>query len=324
MTIALPNNELAIRNGRAQTPVARTDAVAQLAQWAESARAAHSIAIDLVETSFVPQQFRGKAGEATAAILAGAEVGLSPMAALRAFDIIQGTAAPRALTLRAVVQSQGHEVRVVESTETRAIVEGRRRGEQNWQRSTWTLDRAQKLGLLGKDNWKKQPGAMLVARATSEVCRWIGSDAIAGIAYSAEELTDDPGVTVAYPEPQPAAAPAARTRTMRRQPVKTAPPPAPEPELDEPEPVSGPPAEHDGDRMTKPQRGRMLALFNEVDIQDRDARLRYTVEAIGRPVESSNELTKDEASTVIDALESWAAASQPPVEEPGFDGDGAQ
>jgi hypothetical protein len=317
MTIAVPGHELALNNGRAQPP-ARTDTIAQLTQWAESAHAAHSIATSLVETSFVPQQFRGKANEATAAILAGAEVGLSPMAALRAFDIIQGTAAPRALTLRAVVQSQGHEVRVVEATETRAIVEGRRRGERDWQRSTWTLDRAQKLALLGKDNWKKQPGAMLVARATSEVCRWIGSDAIAGIAYSSEELYDDGPVEATTPAPAPA-----RTRTMRRTPPKTAPPPAPEPDLDEPPtPAAVDEPEPDGEQMvTQAQQRKMHALFREVgiDSSDREGRLRYVTETIGRQVDTSSDLTKAEASTVIDALESWAEATRPPTDEPDFD-----
>ena len=39
-------------------------------------------------------------------------------------------------------------------------------------------------------NWKKQPGAMLVARATSEACRLVAADAILGIGYSSEEIAD--------------------------------------------------------------------------------------------------------------------------------------
>lgn len=303
----------------------RTDTIARLAEWAQAAQAAHSMAVNLVETSFVPQHFRGKAAEATAAILAGAELGFDPMASLRAFSIIQGTATANALTLRAVVQSKGHDVRVVESTETRAIVEGKRRGDHNWQRSTWTLDRAQKMGLTGKDNWKKQPGAMLVARATSEVCRWIGSDAIAGIPYSTEEVADGADPSMPY-EPQPEAVPAAaKTRTVRRAPVKAATPPAAEPDFDdepaavaEAEPVSAPPAGPEG--MTKPQQSKMHALFKQVDISDREDRMRYVNEVLadtwpGRQVASSSELSKDEAGKVIDALEAFAAQEQPPAED---------
>jgi hypothetical protein len=203
-------------------------AVALLAEWASSADAAYRLAQKLVTTSFVPQPFRGKPDEAAAAILAGAEVGLQPMAALRSFDIIQGIAAPRANTLRAIVQGHGHTVRLVESTDTRAIVEGWRLGQTkaDVQRSSWTIDRATKLGLTGKENWKKQPGAMLVARATSELCRLIASDAILGVPYSLEELTD--GVTVDESTgeiAEPAPKRTARRATLAR--VET-----PEPDLD--------------------------------------------------------------------------------------------
>ena len=59
-----------------------------LIDWARSADAAYSLADRLCATSFVPQQFKGKPVEAAAAMLAGSEVGLSPMASLRAFDVI--------------------------------------------------------------------------------------------------------------------------------------------------------------------------------------------------------------------------------------------
>lgn len=309
-------------------PPERTDTIARLGEWAQSAQAAHSIAVNLVETSFVPQHFRGKPAEATAAILAGAELGLNPMASLKSFSVIQGTATANAITLRAVVQAAGHEVRVVESTETRAIVEGRRRGEQSWQKSTWTLDRATKMGLTGKDNWKKQPGAMLVARATSEVCRWIGADAIAGIPYSAEEIADGADGSFQFdPQPEQAAAAAPKTRTVRRAPVKaTTVPTAVEPDFDdEPaavaEPVSGPPADGQAaEKMTRPQQGKMHALFGQVDIADRDDRMRYVNEVLAeaygpdRQVTSSADLSKDEAGKVIDALEAFAGQSEPPAD----------
>lgn len=203
-----------------------------LAIWADSARRAASVAVSLAKTPFVPQSLRenpkGSSDEAnalalsitaaniTAAILTGQEVGLEPMASLRSIDVIQGTPAMRAITLRALVQSKGHEVWVVETNSTRAIVAGRRHGSEKEQRSTWTMDRARALGLVSKDNWRKQPEAMLVARATSELCRLIAADVILGIPYSVEELEDGPATSS---EPSTFAPPA---RTARR---KTAPEP---------------------------------------------------------------------------------------------------
>lgn len=177
-------------------------AIARLAEWARAADAAYQVANRLVSTKFAPVQYRGKPDEATAAILAGAEVGLSPTAALRAFDDIQGTPAPKAVTLRAIVQAQGHDVRIDESTPERAAVSARRKGDTQWQTSTWTIDRARAMGLLGKDQWKKQPGAMLVARATAEVCRWVASDAIMGMPYTSEEIRDEGPGFEGRPEPR--------------------------------------------------------------------------------------------------------------------------
>lgn len=311
-------------------------AATALTAWAQSASAAHSIAESLVRTSFVPAAFSGKAHEATAAILSGAEVGLSPMASLRAFDIIQGQAAPRALTLRAILQAQGHEVWVEESTATRCIARGRRAGSDKVHESIWTIDRAEKLGLTGKENWRKMPQNMLLARATSECARLTAADAILGVAYSVEELED--GIESG---PSSIEASTAKRRTARRSsPLTVAPqvageiesahipqpdlPPLPG-ELDEPiqapppeppgnqedevdaDPLlaagSNPPNEAEPKTVTGPQLKKIHAMFNEIGVTGRDERLTYVAHWLTREVGSSNELTSREASTVIDALQ---------------------
>ena len=221
-------SEIAVREDA--TPATATpEAAARLVEWAKAATAAHQLATALAQTAFVPQQYRGKPGEATAAILAGAELGFDPLASLRAFDNIQGTVAPKAITLRAVAQSKGHELEVTEESDTRAVVSYRRNGSANWQTVEWTIEHARSLGLVGKDNWKKQPRAMLVARATSEAARRVASDAILGIAYSAEELTD-------HPENRPEVVPARRV-TAAEITGRIVPEPAPR---------EDPPAESDG------------------------------------------------------------------------------
>lgn len=217
-----------------------------LAVWAESARRAASVAVSLAKTPFVPQSLRERAtnnepdelaraqavtaANITAAILTGQEVGLEPMAALRSIDIIQGVPAMRAVALRALVQGKGHQVWVVEQTDTRAIVAGRRRGDEHEQRSMWTMDRARALGLVGKDNWRKQPQAMLVARATSELCRLVAADVILGVPYSIEELQDGDDTVPTDTTP--------KKRTARRapaEPVETV--QLPEPEVPTAEPI---------------------------------------------------------------------------------------
>lgn len=196
-----------------------------LVQWAYEAQQANQIAKSLARTSFVPQSLRGKPDDITAAILAGQELGLPPMATLRSMDVIQGTPALRAHAMRGLVQSHGHEVVLVESTPQRCTMRGRRKDTENWQEVEWDLLRAAGLGLTGKSEWKKQPQTMLVARATGEICRLIAADVLFAMPYASEELdetamptgTTGPRVTAAEiladdgpaetPEPEPESAP---------------------------------------------------------------------------------------------------------------------
>jgi hypothetical protein len=258
-----------------------------LRAWAEQATSAAVYAEAVCRTSMVPAAYKGKPEEATAAILAGAELGFSPMASLRAFDNIQGVPAPKAMTLRAVVQAAGHEVRIVESTPDRAVVDGRRRGDTEWQTSIWTTDRAKLMPQYDKNpNYKHNPAAMLVARATAEVCRWVGADAIMGMPYAAEEVGDF----------EPPAAPAPATRRLSVA------------DLDAPAAITGP----DIEMVTDQQRKRMFALWAELGYgsdADRETRLGLTARFIGaESIESSNDLTRDEADTVIAKLRDRKAA----------------
>jgi hypothetical protein len=289
------------QGGEVATVSSLPAAAGALVEWAQALRSAKQIADALCATSFCPQQFRGKPEEAAAAILAGSEIGLSPRASMNSFDIIQGSAAPRAVTLRAVVQSQGHDLWVVESTNTRAIVRGKRAGSDEVHESTWTMDRARGLGLHTKDNWKKQPGAMLVARATAECARFVASDAILGIAYTAEELAD-----TFEPEPTAGAAKGTRRRattTRLARPALAAGAPSPVESAGDP-PLPGdevPPVEPCGP-ITEPQMKKMQAIFTNAGI-DREQRLAASSAILQRDLATASDLTKDEATVLIDTLE---------------------
>lgn len=203
--------------------------LSRLGRWAMDAQQAHTVATALSKTAFVPKTFQGKPAEITAAILAGQELGIEPMAALRSINVIQGTPALSANALRALVQGKGHEVWIKESSATRVVACAKRKGSDVEHRSNWTIERAQQMGLTGKDNWTRQPEAMLVARATSEVCRLVASDAILGMAYSIEELADE------APEKAP--------RKAKRAPLVEPEPPAIEPPTADEVPLPEEPAD---------------------------------------------------------------------------------
>ncbi|MEU0847670.1 hypothetical protein ABZ387_06845 [Streptomyces flaveolus] len=219
--IAQRDEQQAVATTEQPTGPAPTAGSTALMQWAQEADLAYQMAQKLAATSFVPQSLRGKPGDITAAILAGAELGLKPMATLKSIDVIQGTPALRAHAMRAVVQKQGHEIELVESTPEKCVMRGRRKGSDTWQTVEWTTARASQLGLLGKAEWKKQPQTMLVARATGELCRLIASDALHGMPYVSEELEGTTTGEVLPPKKAPLSV-AALTA------------PAPEPAADEP------------------------------------------------------------------------------------------
>lgn len=329
-------------------PVANRTLVS-LTEWAEAAKAAHEVSAILVRTPFVPEAYRDNPYAATAAILAGDEVGLSPMASLNAFDVIQGRAAPKAITLRAIVQSVGHEIWLVESSDQRAVVQGRRAGRSTVEESVWTIQRARTMNLTGKAHWKLQPEAMLIARATSECCRLVAADAILGIPYSSEEVADD--VALAVTE-EPSAIAAAPPRTVQRKPRTAAPktteparggagptPAAADPVqagpslpgedgYDEPAaPSTNPPGVIDeadyqpppSDRMEPAQQRKLFALLRDAEIEGRDERFAYAGKLLGREITSYGQLSVADASRLIENLEAIVEGENDAAEQVAAD-----
>lgn len=174
----------------APVQLAPTSTIASLATWAAEARAANLLAQSLVSTSFVPAHFRGKPAEATAAILTGHELGLSPMASLRAIYVISGTPGMYAKAMVAVVMNAGHEVWVEEQSDERVVVCGRRKGSEHVARTVWDQDRVTKAKLRTNAKYTDSPQQMMTARGQAEICRQIAPDALHGIPYAVEELRD--------------------------------------------------------------------------------------------------------------------------------------
>lgn len=296
----------------------------RLVEWAKEAEAAHHLAVALCNTAFAGA-YRDNPDGATAAILKGAEVGLTPVTSLGAFDLIQGTPAPKAITLRALVQSHGHDVWIESSTDSACVAKAVRRGSAAVHVSHWTIARARAMGLTTKANWRTQPAAMLIARATSEVCRLVAADVILGIGYSFEELLD------ALPEPT--------TTTRRADPAKTttakraASAPQPEPDLDPPtmsadEPIPTDPGPADAhppeaaagpaEPITRAQLTKLHIQLGEQGLGERVDGLAYLSDQVDRELTSSKELTKAEASMCIERL---SEINEAPFLEPPLEGE---
>lgn len=151
---------------------------------------AWTLATRIAGTEFVPSALRGKPEAVLAAMLTGHELGIPPMQSLAKIHVIDGRPAMAAELMRALILRAGHDIWVEESTPTRCTVVGRRAGSPRESKVTWTMDDAKRAGLDGRQNWRKYPGDMLLARATAKLARSVFADVIAGVSYSIEELTD--------------------------------------------------------------------------------------------------------------------------------------
>lgn len=317
----------------------------RLVAWAQAASAANALAKSLVQTSFVPRVKQGgqmvpiSVGDATAAILMGDELGLTPLAALRAVYVVHGTPALYAKAMAALVLSHGHEMWTVEESPQRVTVAGRRRGTDHEERVTWTMDRARKAGYTKNAKYDTNPQEMLYARAAGDVARRIAPDVLAGVPYTVEEieLSQEPATTTVTRE-------AGDKRTVQRR--TTAKPETDEPPLDETpqgaaaapvapnqtpgetdaedtDPMSESPRPADPDGITSAQLKKMAAGMRDLGITERAHALAYVARVIGREVGSRNELTKAEAHQVIEALEFDSQQATTPDDGQGWAGEGA-
>lgn len=287
----------------------------------------------IVKTNFVPQAYRGKPAEALACVLTGEMLGLHPLVALREIDMIQGTPAYSAKMQRALVQKAGHKIWVEDSTPTKCVMAGHRAGEpEHVQRVTWTIDRAKTAGLTSKDNWRKQPQAMLIARATGELCRLIAADELLGLAYNADEVRD--GTTsdeevveqvpadlateapegVAPPQPArtrralPAKKAAAKKAAARPVPARAETPADPVEDFDDIDqgPVT-PPEKSPEQKRTEMVNIRIGEVLGKLE---RDEKLAFLSASVGHPVGSSKDLTSADVDAVLVDLTAIAAGDR--------------
>jgi hypothetical protein len=142
----------------------------------------------LVKTHFLPRGV-DTPEKAIAIMLKGRELGIPPMYALSNIAVINGKPTAGAeLMLALIYRDHGDDaIRITESSPSRCSVAYRRRGWPRHETFSFTVEDAERADLLGKDNWRHYPAAMLRARCISAVARLAFPDTIGGL-YTPEEL----------------------------------------------------------------------------------------------------------------------------------------
>lgn len=165
----------------------------------------------LLKTGFLPGSIRTPE-HAIAIMMLGQELGIGAWAALTSINVIQNkpTVSPQ-LMLALINRSGQLEDLVIEATETGCTVTMKRKGRTP-HTETFDRDDANALGLLSKDNYKKQATTMYKWRAIAACARIVFPDVITGL-YTPDEMgadtvTDDAGnMTVIEVKAEPAAQP---------------------------------------------------------------------------------------------------------------------
>lgn len=147
----------------------------------------------IANTPFVPTAFRGKPESVFAAVLYGEELGLGPMQSLNSIHVIEGKPSMAPELMRALVFKAGHRIDVKVCMNDEVILYGCRADSGSEATVKWTMKDAQNAGLAGRGAWKTYPRAMLLARATSELCRMLFADVVAGLSYTPEEAASIAG-----------------------------------------------------------------------------------------------------------------------------------
>lgn len=275
----------------------------------------------IARTDFVPAAMRNNGPAVLACIMTGQELGILPMQALRQIYNFDGKIGLFSELMRALVLKHGHRLYFGEGAEyttTRVVCYGVRADNGDTSRVEWTIDMAKAAGLTNKNNWKMTPRAMLAARASTEVCRNLFPDVVAGMAYSAEELQDgvydDDTVVEAEivgdaPTSQKRTAPAPRKRTAKKAAPKPAPAPVedveptlPDDEIQDAEIVEEPPApKPPKDDQTPEQKSRSVQIVRMAKAMNMDHHPHVNAATRGA-TSSARMLTQEQADEVMDSL----------------------
>lgn len=236
-------------------------------------------------------------------IIAGVEFGIQPFAAMRGINIINGNAEMSANLMAAKVKGHPKYDYRVEKWDhdgcTLVFYEVPHPASKfdDWYRlgeSSFTKDDAVRARLNG-DNWQKFARNMYFARAMSNGVRIHCPDVFYGApVYSEGEISGEfeatPQQTGSTPE-SPADSPVEAIEDEKEGAME------PMDEL-----TTEPTRPALTSYLTQPQRKRIIALLGDLGINDKPTRVEILSNILEREIESTNQLSKQDANTVIDEL----------------------
>lgn len=127
--------------------------------------------------------------QAVVKILAGRELGLSPLESMTNIYIVNGKVALQAKVIAALIKKSGkYDYQIEKQDNEECVIAFYQNNGKRIElgKSTFSIKDAAKAGIVNKDSWKNYPKNMLFARALSNGARFYCPDVYS--AYTPEEL----------------------------------------------------------------------------------------------------------------------------------------
>lgn len=245
------------------------------------------------ESTLLPEAYRKKPADIFVAVTLGQSVGLSPIQSLAEINVIKGKPTMSATLIAAQVRRAGHKLRieVVETPGKECAVCTIIRRDDPEHPFVSKRDRAwaQRMGLLNNSNYIKQPATMLKKRAITDCARDACSEALCGIDYCKEEMSDFDDVEATVEE--------------HEEPTKS-------PDVVEAEIVEEKPEPPKPDVMTNAQQEAIIQILEEAGIYSRNDAIDYMMKIVfhnqpTRPTREEAELVIENRESVIKDARAW-------------------
>jgi len=155
----------------------------------------------IAQSGMAPKSYYQRDADPVAAVFTamqlGAEIGLSPMSAVRSIAVINGMPGLYGPAMLGVVEASGKLAAIDEGIEGEDLARHAWCTVQRVGRTARTfkfsMADAKQAGLMGKAGpWKEYPDRMLLARARTYALRDVFPDILLGLSHSVEELADIP------------------------------------------------------------------------------------------------------------------------------------
>jgi hypothetical protein len=181
----------------ASSPAVSTWRGVQPGDFDSAIRMAQAIA----KSGMAPKSYYANGADPTAAVFTamqlGAEIGLSPMTAVRSIAVINGLPGLYGPAMLGVVEASGKLVDIDEGVEGEGLERHAwctvQRVGRKPRTFKFSMEDAKKARLTGKTGpWTEYPDRMLLARARTFALRDVFPDVLLGLAYSVDELADIP------------------------------------------------------------------------------------------------------------------------------------